>query len=128
MLAQVIEPLLSLFDDGSCPAGIHHSTSCGNSEASKNSRRRRKMSACALRYVHSNIDSMDSQTLKLIKISGSPRTRTDVELPSAVWWRQTNPGLASPSRLIGSKTATKSAMRRSSNGAISRAMLYCATW
>jgi hypothetical protein len=30
--------------------------------------------------------------------------------------------------LIGSKTATKSAMRRSSNGAISRAMLYCATW
>ncbi len=53
------------------------------------------MSACVLRYVYSNIASIDPQTLKLIKISASPRTRTDVELPSAVWCRQTNPGLAS---------------------------------
>jgi hypothetical protein len=35
--------------------------------------------------VYWNKESRSSQTLKLIRIIGSPRTRMDVELPSSAW-------------------------------------------
>src|SRR6266542_1937282 len=94
-----------------CPADIHHSTRCASLGASNQSRRRRYISAWPLRYVNSKSDSASSHTVKFTKISGSPRTRTEVELPSSVWCRHTKPGAQSPRRLTRSRMATKSVLR-----------------
>src|SRR6185295_5942124 len=62
----------------------------------------------------------------LMMIASSLRTRTPVDVPSSPWWRQTKPGLRSPSRLIRSSAAMKSVSCGLSRGASSRAMLYWA--
>jgi hypothetical protein len=89
-------------------------------------RRFRYTSTWSLWYVNANSDSIDSHTVKLMMIDVSSRGRTDVELPSSVWWRHTNPGDSSPSLFTRSISDTKSASSASSNGARNFARLYCA--
>jgi hypothetical protein len=58
----------------------------------------------------------------MIRLSSS-NARIEVASPSSSWRRQTNPGVASASALIGSSAATNSASWGESSGACARAML-----
>jgi hypothetical protein len=64
----------------------------------------------------------------LISNWSSSNGRMPVAFPASDWSRQTKPGLASASALIGSRSATKSAISGAVSGATRRPMLTWAMW
>src|SRR3954447_10868443 len=101
---------------------------CCSGSRTVHSRRRRMTSRCGLVYTYSASASTDAHTDMFTSIKSSSKAWIEVALPSSVWSRHTNPGVASATALIGSSAAMKSASTGSPGGALKRATFSCARW